>query len=192
MTLQKPNLDQTSFAPPDKYHSQGGIKSKERSQKFAEVFTPNWMVKKMCDLIEQEAEPDADAYRILTRTWLDPAVGTGNFPAEILRRKFAVCETPFDGLVALGSVYAIDIQQDNVLETRERLKEMYAERFGSASPSVDATLEKNIVCGNFLTGLTSDGDKIWFLADEKDYWDYIERRQAEEAKKARAKAKKNG
>ena len=62
MTLQKPNLDQTSFAPPDKYHSQGGIKSKERSQKFAEVFTPNWMVKKMCDLIEQEAEPDADAF----------------------------------------------------------------------------------------------------------------------------------
>ena len=82
----------------DKYYANGGVKSKERSNKYGEVFTPEWVVKKMCDLLELENE---DAFTVLTMTFLDPAVGTGNFPAEILRRKFEICETPLDGVVAI-------------------------------------------------------------------------------------------
>ncbi len=169
------------------HYANGGIKSDERRRTYGEVFTPEWLVKDMCNMIEKESGPDADAFEILTHTWLDPAVGTGNFPAEILRRKFAVCETPLDGVVALNTVYAIDIQQDNVEETRQRLKDMFIERFDAAPEVVDAILERNIVCGNFLTGRNTDGTKIWFLEDCKEYWEGIERMQKEEERKARRK-----
>ena len=32
----------------------GGIKSKERARKYGEIFTPEWVVIKMCDYLEQE------------------------------------------------------------------------------------------------------------------------------------------
>lgn len=159
----------------------GGIKSKERVSKFAEVFTPDWMVQKMCDLVSAESE---DAFTVLTKTWLEPACGTGNFLVEIFRRKLLVCETSLDGLVALGSIFGIDIQQDNVEESRQRLKEMFVARFGWTD-AVAPILERNIVCGDFLTGLTSDGKKIWFLADQEDYWNSIRQRQKKELRKKR-------
>lgn len=149
---------------PDKYYSNGGIKSKERSNKYGEVFTPEWLVKKMCDLLEQESQ---DAFTVLTMTFLDPAVGTGNFPAEILRRKLAICETPLDGVVAISTLYGIDIQEDNVLECRERLKQMYVDRFGPAPKAVELALERNFVAGNFLTKRLNTGEPIWFLQEEE-------------------------
>lgn len=147
------------------YYENGGIKSKERANKYAEVFTPEWLVKKMCDLLELENE---DAFTVLTMTFLDPAVGTGNFPAEILRRKFAICETPLDGVVAISTLYGVDIQEDNVLECRERLKQMYVDRFGPAPAAVDLALERNFVVGNFLTKTLNTGEPIWFLREEEE------------------------
>ncbi len=147
----------------------GGIKSRERVRKYGEVFTPERIVRDMCDLVEKESADD-DALAVITRTWLEPACGTGNFLAEIFRRKLAVCETPLDAVLALDSLYGIDVQPDNAEETRARLKTMFRERFDPPAESVDALadliLKNNIVCGDFLTGLTSGGDKIWFLSDE--------------------------
>lgn len=54
------------------------IKSKERRQKYGEVFTPAWLVKDMCDMVQNEAEPGVDVYAIHT-TFLEPACGNGNF-----------------------------------------------------------------------------------------------------------------
>ncbi len=58
------------------------IKSKERVQQHGEVFTPQWMVKKMLDVegIKQACE-NIDA------TFLEPAAGDGNFLVAILERK---------------------------------------------------------------------------------------------------------
>ena len=138
------------------------IKSKERVSKFAEVYTPEWLVKKMCDMCEAENE---DAFTVLTKTWLEPACGNGNFLVEIFRRKLLICETPLDGAVALSTIYGVDILPDNVNEARERLKTMYVERFGETTNGIDNILERNIICGDFLTKQTSDGTPIWFLDD---------------------------
>ena len=32
------------------------IKSRERVKKYGEVYTPDWMVKKMCDMLENEKQ----------------------------------------------------------------------------------------------------------------------------------------
>ena len=54
------------------------IKSRKRVKDFAEVYTPNWLVKDMVAL--------AKANEIET-TVLEPACGNGNFLAEILEQK---------------------------------------------------------------------------------------------------------
>ena len=74
---------------------------------FAEVFTPDFIVKDMCDLVPSEI------WQNIESTFLEPACGNGNFLVEILARKYKLCKTPKDGLKALASVVGIDIQADN-------------------------------------------------------------------------------
>lgn len=124
------------------------IKSKQRVNDFGEVFTPAHIVKDMCDLVPEEMWIDIDT------TFLEPACGTGNFLAEILERKFKLCKGWEDGLRALKSVYGMDIQADNVEETKGRLFEMYIKQYPK-SPALSGLiaaqiLENNIVCGDFI------------------------------------------
>ena len=133
------------------------IKSKQRVKDFAEVFTPKHIVKDMCDLVPAEMWVNVDT------TFLEPACGTGNFLVEILERKFKLCEDWEDGLRALKSVYGVDIQQDNVEETKGRLFEMYIKRFPK-SPAISGIiasqiLENNIVCDNFIKEYTDEIEK---------------------------------
>lgn len=134
------------------------IKSKERVRKFAEVFTPAWLVKQMCDMLDKEN--GGHAFDI-EKTFLEPGGGTGNFAVEIIGRKLGKCKTEEDVRVAVASYYTIEIQQDNVDECRARVAALVAEQF----PGVEVwdILERNIVCGDFLhpTG-------IWFMDDETD------------------------
>lgn len=102
------------------------IKSKERVRDYAEVFTPTFIVKDMCDLVSDECHK-------IHSTFLEPACGTGNFLAEVLSRKFSICKSLDDGLDALLSIFGIDIQLDNVQETRKRLLDMFIKRFPLAS-----------------------------------------------------------
>lgn len=69
------------------------IKSRERVRAHGEVFTAEREVKAMCDLVKEETE------RIDSR-FLEPACGDGNFLAEILHRKLAVCDKRYGGAVA--------------------------------------------------------------------------------------------
>lgn len=123
------------------------IKSKQRVKDFAEVYTPSWLVKDMCDLVKDECE------RIDSR-FLEPACGNGNFLVEIAARKFAVCKTPKDGLKALTSIVGIDIQADNCRESRERLLNLYKEAFPTANAFclmlAEQILQNNIICGDSL------------------------------------------
>lgn len=133
------------------------IKSKQRVKDFAEVFTPKHIVKDMCDLVPEEMWTNVET------TFLEPACGTGNFLAEILERKFKLCENWEDGLRALKSIYGMDIQQDNVEEAKGRLFEMYIKQFPK-SPAISGLiaaqiLEHNIVCGDFLKEWTDDKEK---------------------------------
>jgi type I restriction-modification system DNA methylase subunit len=128
------------------------IKSKQRVKDFAEVFTPQHIVKDMCDLVPEEMWTSIDT------TFLEPACGTGNFLVEILKRKFKLCQSWKDGLRALKSIYGMDIQADNVEEAKGRLFDMYIKQYPK-SPAVSGLiaaqiLKNNIVCGDFIPEFT--------------------------------------
>lgn len=99
------------------------VNSKQRVADHGEVFTAEREVKAMCDLVKQETE------RIDSR-FLEPACGDGNFLSEILSRKLAVVKkkykkSPLDyeknAILALSSIYGVDILLDNAIACRERL-----------------------------------------------------------------------
>ncbi|HAU1457915.1 TPA: SAM-dependent DNA methyltransferase [Legionella pneumophila] len=138
------------------------IKSKKRIMDHGEVFTSEREVNAMLDLIKPETE------RIESR-FLEPACGTGNFLLEILRRKLHVvehrykkskCEYERYAVLAISSIYGIDILEDNVLQCRIRLFNYFDERYTrmygkncsqDCRGSIRFILERNIVWGNTLT-----------------------------------------
>lgn len=123
------------------------IKSRKRVKEFAEVYTNDREVKAMCDLI-----PESEW--TIEKTFLEPACGNGNFLVEILARKFERCKDEKDGLKALASIVGIDIQADNVDESRKRLYEMYLAKFSMCNSfcklMAQQILRNNIICGDSL------------------------------------------
>jgi hypothetical protein len=137
-------------------------KSKERVRERGEVFTAEREVKAMCDLVKDETE------RIDSR-FLEPACGDGNFLAEILTRKLKVVKRKYkkstldyekNAVLAISSVYGVDIMQDNVLACRDRLFKLWDKEYKTVCKkdcndqtreAVKFILSKNIVCGNALT-----------------------------------------
>lgn len=128
-----------------------------------EVFTAEREVKAMCDLVSDEC------LRIDSR-FLEPACGDGNFLAEILTRKLTVVtqkykRNPVDyeknALLALGSLYGVELLADNVAACRERLFKIWDKSYTKAVKKIDRKepvresaryiLEKNIICGNALS-----------------------------------------
>ena len=124
------------------------IKSKKRVKEFAEVFTCEREVKAMCDLIP------AEIWERIDSTFLEPACGTGNFLVEIYARKLEHCKDEKDGLKALASIVGIDIQQDNVDESRLRLRSMFLDKFPNANSfclyMLATILCNNIICADSL------------------------------------------
>lgn len=134
------------------------VKSRQRVADHGEVFTAEREVRAMCDLVKSETE------RIESR-FLEPACGNGNFLAEVLRRKLAVVKSrygknPSDyerySVLAVTSIYGVDILADNAQECRERLFALWDEEYTAvvksvANPqcreAVRYILQKNILCG---------------------------------------------
>ncbi len=102
------------------------IKSKKRVANHGEVFTAKREVNAMLDLVKHETD------RIDSR-FLEPACGTGNFLVEILNRKLSVVERKYKrnqieyeryAVLAISSIYGIDLMIDNICECRKRLFEI--------------------------------------------------------------------
>ena len=103
------------------------VVSKKRVADHGEVLTGQREVKAMLDLVKQETE------RIDSR-FLEPACGDGNFLTAILERKLAVVENRYGksqldferyAVLAVSSIYGIDILPDNVRDCRRRLFEVF-------------------------------------------------------------------
>ena len=99
------------------------VKSKKRVADHGEVFTNEREVNAMLDLVKHETD------RIDSR-FLEPACGNGNFLAEVLRRKLKVVDQRYGNnqmdweryaVIAISSIYGVDILEDNAKECRERL-----------------------------------------------------------------------
>lgn len=155
MSVSKPNAPQ--------------IKSKERVAQLGEVFTAEREVNAMLDLVKDEClRPDS--------RFLEPACGNGNFLTAILERKLAVLRKKYRksyrdyeklSIVAIGSLYGIDIMKDNVTECRERLFDIWNKNY-TAHCKTDASdetrqaarfiIEQNIINGNALTLMCVDAE----------------------------------
>lgn len=136
--------------------------SRKRVADHGEVFTAKREVNDMLDLVKQETE------RIESR-FLEPACGTGNFLAEVLDRKLRVVETRYSksqldyerySVIAVSSIYGIDILEDNVFDCRNRLFVIFNERYDTlykekakeeCKKSIRYILERNIIWGDALT-----------------------------------------
>jgi hypothetical protein len=151
------------------------VKSRQRVTDHGEVFTPEWMVEAMLDLVEEETE------RIDSR-FLEPACGSGNFLVQVLRGKVATVELKYGmseferdhyALLCLMSIYGIELLEDNVSECRDNLLEIFAQ-YLSLDGSEDLyraasyVLSQNVVHGDALTMLTSAGEPIAFAE-----WGYL-------------------
>jgi hypothetical protein len=145
------------------------IKSKKRVADHGEVFTPPWMVESMLDLVRDESE------RIDAR-FLEPACGSGNFLVQVLKRKLATVERKYGkaeferrhfALFGLMCLYGIELLPDNLIECRANLLVVFAEQMGlDASDELcraaAAVLDHNIVQGDAVTLLDSEGNPIMF------------------------------
>ena len=138
------------------------VKSKKRVADHGEVFTAEREVKAMCDLVEDQCN------QISTR-FLEPACGDGNFLAEILSRKLSKVTAQYrrssydwerNSLLALGSLYGVDILSDNCETCRKRLMKIWEKAYKAVCKKEcnDDTrraarfiLSRNIVCGNALS-----------------------------------------
>ena len=165
---------------PDLTASKSQIKSKARVSAHGEVFTNEREVNAMLDLVKHETE------RIDSR-FLEPACGDGNFLAEILRRKLAVChdlvkqkkstqlEYEKNLVLAVSSIYGIEILPDNAKACRERLFLIAEQAYLSLFPktfkteclnSVRYLLDKNIILGDALNYHRVDEPEEWIIISE--------------------------
>lgn len=151
------------------------VKSKQRVADHGEVFTPPWMVDAMLDLVKEESE------RIDAR-FLEPACGSGNFLVRIVQRKLAAVEIKYGknaferqhyALLALMSVYGIELLADNIAECRDNVLTAYAE-YLQLDASDDLyraaahVLSVNLVHGDALTMQTHGKEPIAFAE-----WGYL-------------------
>ena len=142
--------------------SENLILSRKRVVDHGEVFTSEREVHAMLDLVKQETE------RIDSR-FLEPACGDGNFLVEILNRKLTIVKNRYGksqkeldkySIVAITSIYGIELLADNVARCRKRLLDTYLKWYKSVSQveeniklydSVKFVLSKNIIQGDALT-----------------------------------------
>ncbi|ANO13111.1 N-6 DNA methylase [Mycobacteroides abscessus] len=153
------------------------VKSKQRVADHGEVFTPPWLVDAMLDLVKGESE------RIDSR-FLEPACGSGNFLVSVLQRKLATVQARYRqsdferrhfALLALMSIYGIELLDDNVAECRENLLAVFAEFLGvdAADPvhtAAAVVLAVNIVHGDAQAMLTREAKPVPITFAE---WSYL-------------------
>lgn len=133
--------------------SDSQVVSKQRVADHGEVYTHKREVDAMLDLVKHETD------RIESR-FLEPACGTGNFLAEVLDRKLAVVTSRYGksqadwdryAIIAVSSIYGIDILSDNIEKCRERLFKPFENCREEVKRSIKYILDRNIVCGDALS-----------------------------------------
>ena len=142
------------------------MRSSERARDLGEVFTPEGTVNEMLDLLQ-----DIN----YASKFLEPGCGSGNFLVEILSRKIEMVsrlpevaaslksgrlsEFEFKCVVALASIYGVDIDPINVEESRERLQQVFRDKYKSLAKTeipeylketVNYVLRMNILLGDLI------------------------------------------
>lgn len=137
------------------------LDARKRIVDHGEVFTSEKEVKAMLDLVKLETE------RIDSR-FLEPACGDGNFLIEVLKRKLNTVNRKYSksqleweryAVIAISSIYGVDILEDNSEKCRQRLYQefevSYVNLFNNrckedCKKSVKYILSRNILSGDAL------------------------------------------
>lgn len=109
------------------------IKHPDRVKQLGEVFTPTELVLEILDQLPNTVWEEG-------KTYLDPTCGNGQFLAPVLIIKMA-----FDHINPLSTIYGVDIMQDNVDETRQRLIDIAGD-----TPENWSIVKNNIRCEDGL------------------------------------------
>lgn len=158
-----------------------GTISKSRVKKNGEVFTPDEIVRDMCDLLDEKYNNLSD-FEYIKLTTLEPACGDGAILVRVLDRKLKRVQNIKKAggnweealLKAVASIYGLDITADNVVMSKRRLLEVIEtgetsvlklneadildwetdgfELTDELKDLIKLILDYNIQCGNFLTG----------------------------------------
>ena len=102
------------------------VKSKERVQDFGEVFTPEKYVEQMLDVLDTSVWSDEN------KVFFEPTCGHGNFVTSILKKRLNslykkakrknIKNLEFWAVAnSINTLWAIDIDQENINETRFRV-----------------------------------------------------------------------
>jgi hypothetical protein len=135
----------------DREYMSGIERERIRVHLTAECFTPTWLVEQRLDTI------DSSEFVNPIKTFLDPSCGDGQFLASVLYRKL---QNDIDFETALGTMYGVDLMQDNVEEARTRLL--------CGREDLRHIVNKNIVCHDGLTydysfnGTNKNNDELRF------------------------------
>ena len=156
------------------------IKSKKRVSEHGEVFTAESEVNAMIDLVQDELIQ-------LKSTVLEPACGTGNFLIEILKRKmntvYKIYQSRYEyelySMLVFSTIYGLDIQKDNVLESRSLLLNWFIDDYllrfqdlpsKQLQSALKFILQKNIQCADSLAMLNEKSQNLiiseWNLCED--------------------------
>ena len=121
-------------------------RDKLRVKETAEVFTPTPLVQEILNNLPQELFED------VSKTFLDPSCGDGQFLSEVVIRKMERSECSLEE--ALSTTYGVDIMEDNIKLCKERLS--------GPNPTKEVLdiLDKNIVCADALKYDYSFGEPV--------------------------------
>ncbi|MDA9996467.1 hypothetical protein N9E23_03895 [Candidatus Pelagibacter sp.] len=163
------------------------MNSKKRIRDYGEVFTQKKDVISILNLVENET------FNLESR-FLEPACGDGNFLSEILYRKILILNKKFktnkldferNSILALSSIYGVDILNDNIIKLNERLLKIfidnYVSHFGEINTSflksLKHILKKNLIFGDALSyKIPKTNNSIIFSEWSLVNIDYVKRR----------------
>lgn len=149
------------------------VVSKKRVSDHGEVLTGQREINAMLDLVKQETER-------IESLFLEPACGNGNFLTVILERKLSIVKKrygksqrdyEFYAVLAVSSIYGIDILEDNVQQCRQRLFEIFDTAYSrmfklqtkeKCREVVRFILDRNIIWGDALN-LKTVGEKPRYI-----------------------------
>ena len=108
------------------------MRSEERKNELGEVFTPPELVEEILDQLPSETWTDP------TKTFLEPSCGNGNFLVALKER---LLKHGHEERQVLERLHGVDLMQDNIDETKDRL---------DPDRKYRDILDLNIVCADGL------------------------------------------
>ena len=120
-------------------------KRKERHKQTQEDFTPDNILNVMFEGMDEELYSD------FSKTFCDPCMGNGNIYLYVLKKRLNYCKSSNDVNNALSTLYGVELMEDNVQETKERIFKLLDEMNVEYSRrEAQEIMDHNLVCSDFF------------------------------------------